>query len=239
MKSVYRIIGISLLAIIVLSVGCVKRDNPASAGSPPCRSDCLVYTSVRRAQRSSLRIWNQFPARRVAVYTPPGYDFELIGPRYPTLYLLPGFDGEPSFNFEYGNETYFLAASIAKVADRLIASGEIKPMFIVMPDASIPYGGSFYANSTLAGKWEDMMSVELVHKIDTLTRTEQTRFWLQNPRRQRIARDWRTFFRRLRSDPRCHDQRQSVQLGIGNRCAVGFRWQRFVSAVSRSCFTRT
>ena len=173
MKSVYRIVGISLLAIIILSVGCVKRDNPAVPETPPAglvawfthQYDGLTGTSTNS-------VWNQYPARRVAVYTPPGYDFEKIGVRYPTLYLLPGFDGEPSFNFEYGNETYYLAASIAKVADRLIASGEIKPMFIVMPDASIPYGGSFYANSSLAGKWEDMMSVELVHKIDTLTTTE-------------------------------------------------------------------
>ena len=171
MKSVYRIIGISLLAIIILSVGCVKRDNPVVPEAPPAG---LVawFTHQYDGLTGTNSIWNRYPARRVAVYTPPGYDFEKIGPRYPTLYLLPGFDGEPSFNFEYGNETYYLAASVAKIADRLIASGEIKPMFIIMPDASIPYGGSFYANSSLAGKWEDMMSVELVHKIDTLTTTE-------------------------------------------------------------------
>jgi S-formylglutathione hydrolase FrmB len=170
MKSVYRIIGISLLAIIILSVGCVKRDNPAVPETPPAglvvwfdhNYDGLTGTSTNS-------VWNQFPSRRVAVYTPPGYDFELIGPRYPTLYLLPGHDGEPSFNFQYGNETYYQAASVAKVADRLIASGEIKPLFIVMPDAAIPYGGSFYANSSLAGQWEHMMSVELVHKIDTIS----------------------------------------------------------------------
>jgi len=171
MKSVYRIIGISLLAIITLSVGCVKRDNPAVPETPPAG---LVawFTHQYDGLTGTNSIWSRYPSRRIAVYTPPGYDFLKIGPRYPTLYLLPGFDGGPSFNFEYGNETYYLAASVAKVADRLIASGEIKPMFIVMPDASIPYGGSFYANSTLAGKWEDMMSVELVHKIDTLTTTE-------------------------------------------------------------------
>jgi enterochelin esterase family protein len=171
MKSVYRIIEISLLAISILSVGCVKRDNPVVPETPPAGL-VATFTHQYDGLTGANSIWNRFPARRVAVYTPPGYDFKLIGPRYPTLYLLPGFDGEPSFNFEYGNETYYLAASVAKIADRLIASGEIKPMFIVLPDASIPYGGSFYANSTLAGKWEDMMSVELVHKIDTLTTTE-------------------------------------------------------------------
>jgi S-formylglutathione hydrolase FrmB len=165
MKSVYGIIGISLLAIIILSAGCVKRDNPVIPEAPPAGLVAWFdhqYDGLTGANS----IWNRYPSRRVAVYTPPGYDFKLIGPRYPTLYLLPGYDGEPSFNFEYGNETYYLAASVARVADRLIASGEIKPMFIVMPDASIPYGGSFYANSTLAGKWEDMMSEELVYKVD-------------------------------------------------------------------------
>jgi S-formylglutathione hydrolase FrmB len=172
MKSVYRLIGISLLAIIILSVGCVKRDNPAVPETAPAGL-IAWFTHQYDGITGANSIWNQYPARRVAVYTPPGYDFDnLIGLRYPTLYLLPGYDGEPSFNFEYGNETYYLAASIAKVADRLIASGEIKPMFIVMPDAAIPYGGSFYANSNLAGKWEDMRSVELVHKVDTLTTTE-------------------------------------------------------------------
>jgi S-formylglutathione hydrolase FrmB len=168
MKSVYRIIGISLLAIIILSVGCVKRDNPVVPEAPPA-GQIAWFDHQYDGLIGSNSAWAQFPSRRIAVYIPAGYDFQLIGPRYPTLYLLPGFDGEPSFNFEYGNETYYLAASIAKVAARLIASGEIKPMFIVMPDASIPYGGSFYANSTLAGKWQDMMSVELVHKIDTIS----------------------------------------------------------------------
>jgi S-formylglutathione hydrolase FrmB len=171
MKSVYRIIGISLLAIIILSVGCVKRDNPVVPEAPPAGLIAWFdhqYDGLNGTSTNS--VWNQYPSRRVAVYTPPGYDFDkLIGPRYPTLYLLPGYDGEPSFNFQYGNETYYLVASIAKVADRLIAAGEIKPMFIVMPDASVPYGGSFYANSTLAGKWQDMMSVELVHKVDTVS----------------------------------------------------------------------
>jgi S-formylglutathione hydrolase FrmB len=165
MKSVYRIIGISLLAIIILSIGCVKRDNPVVPETPPA-GGVAWFTHQYNGLTGTNSIWNRFPSRQVAVYTPPGYDFMMIGPRYPTLYLLPGFDGEPSFNFRFGNETYYLAASIARVADRLIASGEIKPMFIVMPDASIPYGGSFYANSTLAGKWQDMMSVELVRKID-------------------------------------------------------------------------
>ena len=166
MKSVYRIIGISLLAIIILSAGCLKRDNPAVPEAPPAGS-IAWFNHQYDGLTGTNSVWNQYPARKVAVYLPPGYDIlNLIGPRYPTLYLLPGFNGEPSFGFEYGNETYYLAASIAKIADRLIASGEIKPMFIVMPDASIPYGGSFYANSTLAGKWEDMMSAELVRKID-------------------------------------------------------------------------
>jgi len=171
MKSIHRILAIALLVLVVLAVGCVKRDNPVTPDNPPAG---LVawFLHDYDGLGSTYTPWYQFRSRMVAVYTPPGYDFQLVGPRYPTLYLLPGFDGEPSFGFRYGNETYFLAASVAKVADRLIASGEIKPMFIVMPNASIPYGGSFYSNSTLAGRWEDMMSLELVHKIDTLTQID-------------------------------------------------------------------
>lgn len=170
MKTVQRILAISLLVALVFSLGCVKRDNPVTPETPPAG---LIAWFTHDYDGLDNAIWNQFQSRWIAVYTPPGYDFQINGPRYPTLYLLPGYDGEPSFNFRHGNETYFLASSIAKVADRLIASGEIKPLFIVMPDASTHYGGSFFANSTLAGKWEDMMGPELVHKIDTLTNTPQ------------------------------------------------------------------
>jgi pimeloyl-ACP methyl ester carboxylesterase len=82
------------------------------------------------------------------------------------LYVYPGFDGEPSFRYDNGNENYYLVASIGRVADRLILSGEIKPMIIVLPDASIWYGGAFYANSALAGQWEDIMAKELIDYID-------------------------------------------------------------------------
>lgn len=173
MKSfLIRILGMLLPALVLLAMsGCGKRDNPAIPEGAPAG---YIYDAVHEFDGitgAATAVWSMNPNRHVDVYTPPGYGDQIVGKRYPTLYLLPGYDGEPSFYFEYGNENYYLAADIAKIADRLIASGEIKPLLIVMPDAAILYGGSFYANSTLAGQWENMMSVELVNYIDNTYRT--------------------------------------------------------------------
>jgi S-formylglutathione hydrolase FrmB len=172
MKSDFRkMVGALLLLVaLLLAAGCAKRENPALPEAPP-----TGYTWEPTHQYpgldDSVAIWSETPSRYVDVYTPPGYGDQIVGKRYPVLYLLPGYDGEPSFDFRFGNENYYAVASIAKIADRLIASGEIKPIIIVMPDASIQYGGSFYANSTLAGRWENMMSTELVNYIDQTYRT--------------------------------------------------------------------
>jgi len=162
------IIILAVALLVGLTAGCTQRDNPLTP-SEPDGSRGLVFDAVH--QYNGLMgltdtVWSVFSARHVAVYTPPGYKTTSLGFRYPVLYLLPGYDGEASFQYDGGNENYFRIASIAKVADRLIASGEIKPMLIVMPDASIWYGGAFYANSELAGRWEDMMALELVDYIE-------------------------------------------------------------------------
>jgi S-formylglutathione hydrolase FrmB len=151
----------------IMMVGCSQRSNPAIPETP---EGGAVVQGVH--QYNGLLLLNDpersaFSGRWVAAYLPKGYKFDIVGPRFPVLYLLPGYDGEPSFYYRFGNENYYQIANVAEVADRLIASGEIKPVIIIMPDASIPYGGSFYANSSLEGPWEDMMAEELIHYVDT------------------------------------------------------------------------
>ncbi len=166
-RTVLLVVCFLTIGAAILVVGCTQRTNPAIPESPDGgeiaqgvhQYDGLL--NLDDPERSA------FSGRWVAAYLPKGYRLDIVGPRYPVLYLLPGYDGEPSFYYRFGNEEYYQIANVAEVADRLIASGEIKPMIIILPDASIPYGGSFYANSSLEGPWEDMMAKDLIHYVDT------------------------------------------------------------------------
>lgn len=161
------VIALGALLLLLSVFGCDKRENPTN---PAVDQTGLVfqgqhqYDGLEEGQQAP--DWIDFASRVIKVYAPPGYEPDMVGPRFPTLYLLPGYDGEPSFTYQFGNENYFPVSAVAAVADRLIAEGEIKPMFICMPDASTFYGGTFFANSRLLGQWEEMMAEELVNYMD-------------------------------------------------------------------------
>lgn len=160
-KIIFALFSLALVASLAM-IGCTQRDNPAipeTAGGGTITQHTHQYDGLRTL-RDPVR--SAFSSRWIVAYLPDGYKLDVVGPRFPVLYLLPGWDGEPSFYYRYGNENYYLASAIRDIADQLIANGEIKPMIILMPDASIPYGGSFYGNSSLEGPWEDMMAEELV-----------------------------------------------------------------------------
>jgi enterochelin esterase-like enzyme len=100
------------------------------------------------------------PVKRIVpVYLPPGYaDNEK---RYPSVYLLVGFAGRGR---KLLNDSLW-EEDIQQRMDRLIASGSVQPMILVMPDASTRYGGSQYLNSPAQGNYGDML-LELVDKVD-------------------------------------------------------------------------
>lgn len=64
--------------------------------------------------------------RRMTVYTPPEY--ESSGKNYPVLYLLHGMGGDENAWSELGRAIQIL--------DNMIASGEIEPMIVVMPNGN-------------------------------------------------------------------------------------------------------
>ena len=66
--------------------------------------------------------------RRLAVYTPPGYEKD-INNKYPTLYLQHG-SGD-------NEATWVVHGKAHWIADNLIANGKTKPMVIVMMDGHI------------------------------------------------------------------------------------------------------
>jgi enterochelin esterase-like enzyme len=96
--------------------------------------------------------------RRVPVYLPPGYDAKQ---RYPSIYLLSAFGNR---GLKFLNDDLW-EENIQQRLDRLIAAGSVRPLIVVMPDASTRYGGSQYLNSSATGNYEDHI-LELVEYID-------------------------------------------------------------------------
>ena len=103
--------------------------------------------------------------RQVPVYVPPGYNDGHT--RYPVIYLLTGFTGRGTLLV---NEASF-DENIQERMDRLIASQQVQPMILVMPDCFTRYGGSQYLNSSANGRYEDHLIQEVVPYIDQRYRT--------------------------------------------------------------------
>jgi hypothetical protein len=103
--------------------------------------------------------------RRVPIYLPPDYDKSDM--RYPVVYFLAGFSG---------GGVYLLGESVwgetlPQRIDRLVRSGEVRPLIVVMADCLTRYGGSQYINSAATGRYADHVVDELVPFVDTRLRT--------------------------------------------------------------------
>ena len=117
--------------------------------------------------------------RQVIVYLPPSYN---QGGNFPVVYLLHGYTGNARTfasnaytGFYWPAESDFPEGGIYGLLNDLITAGELKEMIVVMPDASNMYGGSWYANSELTGKYEDYIVEDLVGYIDSNYRTIPSR----------------------------------------------------------------
>jgi enterochelin esterase-like enzyme len=89
-----------------------------------------LYQTGKVAHGTVLAVW--YPstalqsARRMLVYTPPGYEASTA--RYPVLYLFHGGGGD--------EEAWSDMGSTNVIMDNLIAQGRAKPMIVVMPNAN-------------------------------------------------------------------------------------------------------
>ena len=98
------------------------------------------------------------PATRpVTIYLPPGYD--AAETRYPVIYYLHAYTNDHK---DWGNQF-----GIYNAMDELIAQGEVQEMILVMPNAQNKYNGSWYANSSVTGNYEDYITKEIVEFIDS------------------------------------------------------------------------
>lgn len=95
--------------------------------------------------------------RRLAIYTPPGY--ESNKKKYPTLYLLHGIGGD--------EEAWLGSGRAVQILDNLIAQGKAKPMIVVMPNGNVAQEAApgeasdglvkptFMLPNTMDGKFEE------------------------------------------------------------------------------------
>lgn len=103
--------------------------------------------------------------RQLAVYLPPGYDESQVD--YPSVYVLSGFNGRGTMLL---NDAPW-DENMAQRMDRLIGSGAVQPMILVMPDCLTRVGGSQYINSSATGPYEDYLLEEIVPFVDRTYRT--------------------------------------------------------------------
>lgn len=108
--------------------------------------------------------------RQVSVYLPPSYAKEPHR-RFPVLYWLHGFTSTDRELISGIRQNL----NIRLAMDSLLREGTAKEMIIVMPNAYNAFGGSFFSNSPVTGRWEDFIVRDLVRWVDRRYRTVRSR----------------------------------------------------------------
>ena len=133
-------------------------------GFPPPRDPAFVRQqgTTETIQVKSAAIGGR--SQRVVVYLPPGYDAGGTQ-RYPVLYLLHGFPGDP--------EGFVRTVRVGVVEDTLLAENKVKPMIIAMPMGSTGvFTDEEWANGIHSHSgWETFFSGDVVRAIDSRFRT--------------------------------------------------------------------
>ncbi|HEY2475481.1 MAG TPA: alpha/beta hydrolase-fold protein, partial [Candidatus Cybelea sp.] len=107
------------------------------------------------------------PATRpVAVYLPPGYDAQ-GSRRYPVLYVLHGYTGDVAALVS----TRPWETNVVQWADRLIASGHLPPVLLVLVDGFTRLGGSQYVDSIHNGAYATYTVRDVVGHVDRAYRS--------------------------------------------------------------------
>ena len=105
-------------------------------------------------------------SQQVDVYLPPGYAQSTQ--RYPVLYLLHGFPGDPA--------GFVRTVRVGVVEDTLLAKHQMKPMIIVMPMGSTGiFTDKEWANGIHPNEnWETFLARDVVRAVDRQFRTIPT-----------------------------------------------------------------
>ncbi len=125
----------------------------------------MAFAATRPVPHGDVRIvWYDsiatHSARRMHIYTPPGYDSSRDS--YPVLYLMHGGGDDDAAWHTIGRAGFIM--------DNLLADGKITPMIVVMPNGKIDLPGFTYFLSE-----EDKQSPAAIQRrIDTISRLHDT-----------------------------------------------------------------
>jgi S-formylglutathione hydrolase len=166
-----RIILIVVLGLLVVSAQAIAQ-NPADVNIPAYYIQDQITSLALEGN-----VLGDPATRPLLVYLPPSYDKEPER-RYPTIYLLHGFQANETCFVSGGDfDLYFksfgvdLGADVGNIVTELMAAGKMGEAIVVMPDASNSFGGSWYQKSDLIGDYRTYIAEELVTHIDTKYRT--------------------------------------------------------------------
>ena len=97
---------------------------------------------------------------RYTIYLPS--DYETSERYYPIVYLLHGYTDDDTGWLQFGEAN--------RIADKAIATGDIPPMIIVMPDGKVSWYINDYQNKV---RWEDMFLDEFMPYIEAQYRVRK------------------------------------------------------------------
>jgi hypothetical protein len=97
----------------------------------------------------------------VAVYLPAGYDSATQ--HYPLFVYLVGYTGSGLSHI--GWKAFW--ESVPQRIDRLIATGAMGPVIVILPDCCTSLGGNQYINSSVMGNWSDFLLEELLPAVES------------------------------------------------------------------------
>jgi enterochelin esterase-like enzyme len=133
-------------------------------GFPPPHDPAFVRQqgTLQTIQVTSAAIGGR--SQRVVVYLPPGYD-QNITQRYPVLYLLHGFPGDP--------DGFVRTVQVGVVEDTLLAEQDVRPLIIAMPMGSTGvFTDEEWANGIHPDSgWETFFARDVVRAVDRQFRT--------------------------------------------------------------------
>jgi S-formylglutathione hydrolase len=148
--------GASLRFFLPLLLLCLVLPRAADAQTE--RGDVRIMTIQSAALAGNLA---GDPAEQTyAVYLPPGYTGS--SERYPVIFLLHGIGD---------SHDVWIKWKVPELLDRLISSKRIAPVIVVMPNGRNRFLGSYYLNSTVTGRWADLIADEIVTAVDREFRT--------------------------------------------------------------------
>ncbi|HLZ07833.1 MAG TPA: alpha/beta hydrolase-fold protein, partial [Chloroflexota bacterium] len=120
------------------------------------------------SQHLAHNVYGDSSTRDLVVYLPPGY--EQTTRRYPTMYLLHGFN-DRALGWLAKFRMIYAWRDIYEVLDDAIRRGRSREMIVVMPDGWSRLGCSQWVDSPVNGDYEQYVVHDVVSHVDRHFRT--------------------------------------------------------------------